>query len=59
MYNKFMTDDEYKSLEVDAASLYLLRRQKETLHQRVSDFLRIIIISVPILITFIIYLIFN
>lgn len=54
-----MTDDEYKSLEVDAASLYLMRRQKETLHQRVSDFLRITIISVPILITFIIYLIFN
>lgn len=52
-----MTEGEYKSLEVDAAELYLFRKQKETLHQKYSAISKVVCIAVPILVTFFLFLI--
>ena len=52
-----MTEDQYKSLEIDAAELYLLRKQKETIHQNYSAILKIILLTIPLLFAFFLFLI--
>jgi hypothetical protein len=59
LYNEYMTDGEYRSLEVDAASLYLLRKQRETQHQLTSDLLKFFIITIPIIFSLVLFIIFK
>jgi hypothetical protein len=54
-----MTDGEYRSLEVDAASLYLLRKQRETQHQLTSDLLKFFIVAIPVMFSLILFIIFK
>ena len=54
-----MSDGGYRSLEVDAASLYLLRKHKEAQHQQASDLLKFIIVVIPLLFSLIVFIAFK
>lgn len=55
-YHHKMNDEEYKSLEIDAAALYILRKQSETLNQRFKFLLKFSIIVTPALVILILFL---
>ena len=59
LYNEHMSDGGYRSLEVDAASLYLLRKHKEAQHQQASDLLKFIIVVIPLLFSLIVFIAFK